>query len=107
MTTRAIESLKAQMILALEAEAGQGGKYVLLAPLPPLLPPVPAKIAALVTLPGTKSYPRRYALESGSGKTYTISQKPTGEWGCSCPAHIYRRAPKGPCKHLRALGVEG
>ena len=47
-------------------------------------------------------YARRWQVESFStpGKIYTVALRHTGEWQCSCPHWIYRRAQ---CKHIEAV----
>lgn len=64
-----------------------------------------ATVSGLSRLPATDQYPWRFSLVSTSGSTYTVAQRSTGEWACSCPAHKFQKGTKAPCKHLRSLGV--
>jgi hypothetical protein len=45
---------------------------------------------------------RKWEVESAtdSSRSYTVSQSDTGEFGCSCPAWIYRR---DECSHIRRV----
>lgn len=57
-------------------------------------------------LEDNKTHTNRFEIPSeSSNRIYVIAQnRGTGEWGCSCPAWIIKKAGKErTCKHLRAL----
>lgn len=53
----------------------------------------------------TNSHRNRFDIPSSDGsKTYRVAQaQKTGEWQCSCPAWIYKKGGRAPCKHLKAM----
>lgn len=56
-------------------------------------------------LPDTKTHQHRFDIPSSKGDdTYRVSQRVgSGGWECSCPAWIYARGGRKPCKHLNAM----
>jgi hypothetical protein len=59
-------------------------------------------------LPENKGYINRVQIPSSSSdRVYVVAQaKATGQWSCSCPAHIFQKGgTRKPCKHLQALGL--
>lgn len=57
-------------------------------------------------LEDNSQYTNRFEIASeSSNRLYVVAQsKATGEWSCSCPGWIIKRAGKErTCKHLRAL----
>lgn len=68
-----------------------------------------AKIAdqlGLEILPENKTHKNRMEIRSEtSNRIYVIAQaKTSGEWQCSCPGWILKRAGKDRgCKHLKAI----
>jgi len=65
-----------------------------------------------ISIPGGKAlednaqYTNRFEIASASSnRLYTVAQnKSTGEWSCSCPGWIIKKAGKErTCKHLQAL----
>lgn len=60
-------------------------------------------------LPDNAQYTNRFEIASEtSNRLYVVAQnKNTGEWSCSCPAWIIKKAGKErTCKHLRAIMPE-
>jgi len=63
-------------------------------------------IAGCTALEDNNSHTNRFEIASeSSNRLYVVAQnKATGEWGCSCPGWIIKKAGKErTCKHLKAL----
>lgn len=56
-------------------------------------------------LADTKTHKNRFDIPSSDGsKSYRVAQaQGSGEWQCSCPAWIYAKGGRKPCKHLNAM----
>jgi len=65
-----------------------------------------AKAHGLTVAPDNATHTNRLEIKSASSnRLYTIAQsKATGEWQCSCPGWIMKKAGKErSCKHLQSL----
>lgn len=63
-------------------------------------------IAGTTALEDNSQYTNRFEISSEtSSRVYVVAQnKGTGDWSCSCPGWVIKRAGKErTCKHLKAL----
>ena len=44
--------------------------------------------------------------DTGRPKVYTVSRSARDEWGCSCPAWVFRRGGKVDCQHISAKKLQ-